>query len=240
MAKAIKLMAKTRALSGSANARRMRRDGVLPGVVYYRSKPTGMIQMEQHAFERMLHHHASENLIVDLAVDDGDVSKVLMKEVQHDALTGHVLHVDFAEVSMTEKMHVKIRVDLIGECKGVTAGGILEHPMREIEVECLPGDLVEQFTLDVTELQIGDRLTAGDVKLPEVFTLVTPREHVVATVALPRLEEEPKPAEAGEGAAEPEVIGAKKEEGEEGEEAAKGGKEAKGGEEAPEKKKKKE
>lgn len=214
MAQDIKLMVKTRTLSGSADARRLRRDGILPGVVYYRDTRSRMIQMDRHAFEIMLHHHASENLIMDLVVDDGNAEKVLMKEVQHQALTDHVIHVDFAEVSMTEKMRVRISIELVGESKGVVAGGVLERILRDIEVECLPGDLVEQFEVDVSGLEIGQHLTVADMGIPDAFTLITAGDVAVAAVAAPRVEEEATPAEEGEaGAAEPEVIGEKKEEG---------------------------
>jgi large subunit ribosomal protein L25 len=208
MAKDITLEAQTRTLSGTGNARRMRRAGIVPGIVYYRDTRTRMIELDRHAFEQLLHHHTSENLMVQLVVDGGQPETMLLKEVQHDAMSGHVLHLDFSEVSLTETMRVRIAIELIGESKGVTAGGVLEHVLREIEVECLPGDLVERFDVDVSGLEIGDHLTVADLSLGDTFTVVTEPDVVVAAVAAPRTEED-ETAETEAAGAEPEVIGAK-------------------------------
>jgi large subunit ribosomal protein L25 len=96
----------------------------------------------------------------------GETKKVLLQEVQHHPVTGRILHADFQEISMTEKLRVEIPVRLSGEPAGVTQqGGVLEHILRAIEVECLPGDIVEQFDVDVSALQIGDRLSVSDIKV---------------------------------------------------------------------------
>jgi large subunit ribosomal protein L25 len=222
MAKDITLEARGRSASGTGNARRLRRDGVLPGIVYYRDTRTRMIALDQHTFEQMLRHRTSENMMVQLVVDGAKPETMLLKDVQHDPMTRHVLHVDFSEVSLTETMRVRIPIELTGESKGVTAGGVLEHVLREIEVECLPGDLVERFDVDVTALRIGEHLTVADMTVPGTFTVVTEPDVVVAAVAAPRTEDEEKPEAEG---AEPEVIGAKEEsEGEEADGASSGGK----------------
>jgi large subunit ribosomal protein L25 len=222
MAKDITLEARGRSASGTGNARRLRRDGVLPGIVYYRDTRTRMIALDQHTFEQMLRHRTSENMMVQLVVDGAKPETMLLKDVQHDPMTRHVLHVDFSEVSLTETMRVRIPIELTGESKGVTAGGVLEHVLREIEVECLPGDLVERFDVDVTALRIGEHLTVADMTVPGTFTVVTEPDVVVAAVAAPRTEDEEKLEAEG---AEPEVIGAKEEsEGEEADGASSGGK----------------
>ncbi|MBN1558518.1 MAG: 50S ribosomal protein L25 [Lentisphaerae bacterium] len=213
MAKEVTLNAKPRTATGSSEARRLRHQGLLPGIISTRDGQAELIQLDRHDFEVMLHHHASENMMVDVVVGDAAPRRVLLKEVQHNTLTDSVLHVDFVEVSLTEKMRVRIPVELVGEAAGVEAGGTLEHLLRELEVECLPGDLVERIEADVSGLQIGDNLLVGDLNVGSQFTVVTPSDIAVAGVAAPREEEEAEAAEAeaAEGG-EPEVIGEKPEE----------------------------
>ena len=221
MAEEMRFDVATREVSGSANARRLRRDGVLPGIVSTEKGKSRQVQLDRHGFELMLHRHASENLILDLSVDGGKTKKVLLKEVQHDPLTEEILHVDFVEISMTKKMRARIPVSLVGEPAGVEQdGGILEFLLREIEVECLPGDLVEQIEVDVSELKIGDSIQVEQVTVDPKLTVLSGSDIAVASVSPPRIEEEPTPEEDAEAAvaaegAEPEVIGEKKEEGEE-------------------------
>jgi len=228
MAGTIRLEAKTREAAGTTAVRRLRRTGALPGVVYSDKGATVNVQMDRHGFQQMLRHHRSESLILDLVVDGGEVRKVLLKEVQHDPITNSVVHVDLQEVSMTKKMRVSIAIDLFGDPVGVTqGGGILETLSRSIEVECLPTDLVESFRIDVSALNVGDSLHVSDMKLDAKFHIITDPSIAIAGVVAPKMEEEVAPVEPGAEAAEPEVIGAKKEEGEEAAEPEEGKKEKK-------------
>jgi large subunit ribosomal protein L25 len=159
----------------------------------------------------MVKPHSGENLIVDLDVD-GEMIKALLREVQHDVIVGTVLHADFLEISMTKKMRVTIAVELKGEPAGVSQqGGILEHLLRAIEVECLPGDLVDSFDVDVSELGLGKTMLIRDLKLDAKYTVLTAGDVAVATVVAPREDKVDEAAAAT--AAAPEVIGKKKEEG---------------------------
>ncbi len=228
MAKAIKVVAEARASAGTGAARRLRRAGKFPGIVYGVGKTPCNVQVDQKAFVNALGSHLNEHVILDLEIQGQDVRKVLLQDVQHHPITDQVLHADFHEISMTEKLRIEIPVHLVGDPVGVTQfGGVLEHLLREITVECLPTDIVEAFQVDVSGLKIGDKLTAGDIALDQArYTLITGKDIAVASVSAPREEEEVKPA-AEAAVAEPEVIKEKKEEGE-GEAAAKeGGKEAK-------------
>jgi large subunit ribosomal protein L25 len=199
----------------------MRRAGRLPGIIYG-GAATHHVEIEQHAFEQMLHHHASENLILDVEIDGEPLGKALLKEVQHDPLSGHPLHVDLVEVSMTDTLRVSIPIDLVGHPVGVEFGGNLEHALRELEVECLPDDIVDSFQVDVSALRIGDTILVRELQLGDKYTILAPGDLAVAAVAEPRIEEEPVAAEgAAEAPAEPEVIGRKAAEEEEEEEAAK-------------------
>jgi len=236
MAKEIKLSANKRSTTGSSAATALRRTGWLPAVVYG-EKGSRSIQINSHAFDLMLKRHASENLIVDLDVEGEGVIKALLREVQHEAVMDGVLHADFVEISMTRKMRLTISVQLRGEPHGVSQeGGILEHLLRNLEVECLPGDLVEAIPVDVSALKLGQTLMVRDLVVDPKFTVLTSGDVAVATVVAPREEvvTEEAAVAGAEGAAEPEVIGKKKEEGEEAE--GEGASKEKGKEGAPKEK----
>ena len=230
MAKEVKLTAQKRAGSGSHAARRLRKEGVMPAVVCDEKGHAESIQVNIREFERMLHKHGRENLILDLTIDGGNARRVFLKEIQHDPVRGDVLHADFVEISMTRKMRVGIPTRLMGEPLGVSQqGGVLEHVLREIDVECLPTDLIDSIDVDVSALEIGDTLLVRDLKVDPKLTVLTGPDVAVATVAAPRKEEEVVAEVAAVEGAEPEVITAKKEgeEGAEGE-AEKPGKEKEG------------
>jgi large subunit ribosomal protein L25 len=229
MVKENKLVVETRTAIGSASARRLRRDGKIPGIINNDKGEAAAIQIQGHEFEMLLRHRRGENILFDIVADASQPKKVLLKEVQHDPMTGAIRHVDFVEVSMTNKMRVRIPIVLLGEPVGVLQeGGILEHVTRELEVDCLPADLVEAIEVDVSPLKLKESVRVRDLKVGAQLTVVTPADVAVAIVSEPRKEEEEvKPEEAAvegaEGAEEPEVIGKKKEEGEEGEEGAEEG-----------------
>ena len=231
--KETKLTAKTREAKGTASAGRLRRTGWFPAVVYGEGRPGLDIQLNEHDFVMMLRTHRSENMIVDLTVEGREQPvKVMLKAMQHHPLTGRVIHVDFYEVSMTRKIQIEVPVKLVGVPTGVAnEGGILEHVHRALKVQCLPGDMVDEFALDVADLHIGKTLRVRDVPVDAAkFKVLSDADQVVAAVAAPRTEEEEKAeaeAEAGVAAAGPEVLTEKKEEeGEEGEEKGKEGKAA--------------
>ena len=217
MVQEIKVVAQKRQPNGSVAARRVRKQGMLPGVVYDEKGQAQALQIPQHEFNMMLRKHTSESLLVDLQVGDEGVRKVLLREVQHDPVHGHVLHVDFVAISMTKKMRVAVRLQFVGEPAGVREqGGILEHLLRSVDIECLPSDLVESIPVDVSALKMGQTLLVRDMQVDPKLTIATAGDVAVATVAAP-IAEEVVAVEAVEGAeaAEPEVITAKKEEGEE-------------------------
>ena len=230
--KETKLTAQPRAAKGSASAGRLRRTGWFPAVVYGEGRPGLDIQLNEHDFVMMLRSHRSENMIVDLTVEGKDKPlKVMLKAMQHHPLTGRVIHVDFYEVSMTRKIEIEVPVKLTGTASGVAnEGGILEHVLRALTVQCLPGDLIEELELDVSALSVGKTLRVRDMKIDTAkYRIMDDPDQVIAAVAAPRTEEEEKAeADAAATAAGPEVLTEKKaEEGEEGAEKGKDGKEAK-------------
>ncbi len=230
------IRASPRAAQGSSAVRRLRRAGKLPAVVYGEGKPAVALELAAHEFEKMLHHHQGEHLILDLAIGD-ETKKVLLQEVQRDALTDRLTHVDFHEISMTRKLRVEVPIHLVGVPVGVSQqGGILDHLLRQVEIECLPADIPERVEVDVSALEVGRHLSVRDIRLdPARFTVTTAPDIAIAAVSMPKAEEEAAAAPAEGAAAEPEVLTEKKPE--EGEEAAAGkeAKEPKAGKEAKEK-----
>ena len=213
-----KLIVSSRELKGSANVRRMRREGQIPGVVYGEGSKAGQVSLPQHEFEQMLHHHAGEQMMVEIELD-GKAESVLLKDVQRAPLSDAVIHVDFLKVALNKKLKVQISVELIGEAEGVkTQGGVLDHTLYSVEVECLPGDILEKIEVDVSELNLGDVLTVKEINLDSSkYEILADENAAVASVLVPRVAidaGEDEEGEAGaEGAAEPEVITEKKEEG---------------------------
>lgn len=141
----------------------------------------------------------------------------MIKDMQKNAITGAILHVDFVKVSMSEEIHATIPVTVTGEAAGVKVGGVLQHPMRELNVKCLPGNMPEHFEVDVTELNIGDSLHVRDLAAIEGVEILNDPEDILVSIVPPAKEEEVAPVEEAEEMAEPEVIGEKKEEEESGE-----------------------
>ncbi len=200
--------------SGSANVGRLRAEGALPGVLYGGKQDPLSIQLDQREFTTMLHEHGGEHAVVQLEVED-DASQstpALLKDVQHHPVRGHVLHVDFQRIRLDQRIVTRVRIRTIGQSIGVREGGILDHPIREVEVECLAGELPDEIVTDVSELNIGDSVHARDLVLPEGVTMLTRGDLTVAAVHAPRIVEEEVEAEGEEGE---EGEGAEGEEGDE-------------------------
>lgn len=224
--KSVPLNASPRSLGRRAGAKKLRSDGRIPAVIYGRQAPPQNLEVSAKEIEDLIHRSISENLLVDLAVkEDGRPKRLaLVQEVQHHALSGKVLHVDFHEIAENEKVTVKIPVETAGEAEGVkTEGGVLEHVLFKISIRGLAKDLPEFITVDVSHLKIGDAVHLGEIKAPPGVEIVGDKDIPVIAVAAPRTEEE-EAAEAAEAAAAPgevEMIKEKKE-GEEGAPPVKG------------------
>ena len=198
------LSVKKRSLEGSSAARRMRGAGRLPGVIYGTGAEPMAVEVETHAVEQVLHHHQSETILIDIDLEGEGKISVLLKDVQHHPVTGDLVHVDLQRVSANETLQVEVPLELVGEPEGVKAGGLLDHILHAILVECLPADLPETVNVDVSALNIGDSVHVSDVVVDDTITVVTDTDAMVALVAAPKVvDEEEEAAEAG---GEPEVI----------------------------------
>ncbi len=235
--KETKLTAKTREAKGSAASGRLRRTGFFPAVVYGEGRPGLDIQVNEHDFVMMLRSHRSENMILDLAVEGLDKTfKAMVKAMQHHPITGRIIHVDFYEVSMTRAIEVEVPLKLMGVPTGVAnQGGMLEHVLRTLTLECLPGDVIDELELDVTALSVGDTLRVKDVPVDAArHAVLDDPEQVVVAIAAPRTEVEETAEATAETAASPEVLTEKKEGDEDA--SAEKGKDAKAPAEKKEKK----
>ena len=228
MAKQVQLKAQLRNEAGKTRVKRLRSNGTVPGIVYGAHTKPYSITVNCRELGDVLHHATGENVLVDLQLETGgktDNRLALIQEVQHHPYKDTILHVDFHEVLATEKLRTKVPVRPLGEPAGVkTGGGVLEYVMRELHVECLPKDLPEILEVSVEKLEIGQSIHVRDITPPAGVTLVDEKGMTIFLVVAPIAEEVAATATEA-GAAEPEVIGAKKAEGEEGAEgeaAAKG------------------
>ncbi len=209
---------------GKSVARKLRAAGRVPAIYYGRGEQPIALTINAKEVETLIHGASGANVIVDLMVSGAAAAdrKALIREIQRDPVVGNILHLDLQHISLTEKITVEVPIELIGIPTGVKdGGGILEHLLREVEVECLPTDIPTQLEADVSMLNIGDSLHVSDLKAERV-TILTEADRAIATVVPPTILEEAAPAEAA--VAEPELVSGKKE-GEEGEEdEAEGGK----------------
>jgi large subunit ribosomal protein L25 len=218
--------AESRSESGKNANRRLREKGLIPGILYGAKKETVAVSVSPKEIGTILKSAAGANTLFDLDLG-GQRRKVILKEYQREPLKGRILHADFYEVALDKTLEVKVHLELTGVPVGVkTQGGILDFVTRELEVECLPADIPEKITIDVSHLELNRHFRVSELKLSDKVKILTEPDVVIAHVVVPRAEEEVAPAAAAEAvapeAAEPEVIkkGKAVAEGEAGEAAA--------------------
>jgi len=242
--KEIDLKVKTREKKGKEQAKKLRKDGIIPAVVYGAKGEALPLEVSLKDLNALLKTTKGENVIINLNIDEGrtESKKTLIREVQKDPVWDNILHVDFQHISLTERIVVKVPIRLVGISTGVKdEGGILEHILRELEIECLPTEIPEHIEVDVTELGIGDAIHVKDLKLEKVQVL-TESDRSIVTVVPPTVFKEPEVVAAVEEGKEPELVGAEKEGEEvpEGEEKKEEKEEAKGEKKEVKKEEKKE
>jgi large subunit ribosomal protein L25 len=230
--KEVVLKAKPREKLGKEHAKKLRRSGIIPSVIYGAETPSLPLELESKSFYALLRGGLGENVIITLEIDDRKDGRkqVLIREIQRDPVRGDIVHVDFHQISLTKKITIEVPIHLVGTPEGVKEGGILQYVLRELKVECLPTAIPEKIEVDVSHLKIGDSIHVADIPVENVVILSDPQSSVV-TVVPPTIfkEAEVAPA-AAEG--EPEVITEKKEE--EKKEEEEKGKEAKAEKKPPE------
>ena len=203
--KQVKFIAKVRNSAGKSTSRALRRSGFIPGVLYGAGEDNKLLAVDKKSAEITLRHVTSHSVMADLEIQhDGgkDVLKTIVKEVQTNPITGEILHIDFYHIGKNQPVHLSVPIRLIGECPGVKEGGIMEHDLREIEVEGLPDAIPEAIEVDVSNLKIGESIYVKDVKVTEGIKPLVDSEHVVVTILAPKAEEVPAPEEVAATAAE--------------------------------------
>ncbi len=222
-----KLVVAYRDRLGSPEARRLRKEGLVPGVLYGSGEPIP-ISIEGRELRRALTGAGGLHSILDVEIDGkGSSHASILKEYQVDPVRGGVTHVDLQEVRLDQAIIASVQVQLLGaeDAPGVREGGVLSQPLREVNVEALPLEVPEHLELDVSGMEIGGTLRISDLTAPEGSTLLDDPETVVATVTAPTRVVEPEPTEEELAALEAEGEGVEGEEGAEGE-AAEGGAES--------------
>ena len=210
MAIQLKINAQLRTESGRNAVKKIKQAGFVPAVIYGAKDPARNLQINEREVSRLLGHATSESVLVEVKIQDGDTKTALIQEVQHHPVTGAIMHVDLHAVSMDEVLTAEVPVETTGEAEGVkTGGGVLEVILRTLEIECLPADLPEGITVDVSALNIGDAIHVGALSLPKGVTVLNDAALTVVSVAAPTVVEETTPSTA-EAGAQPEVINEKK------------------------------
>jgi large subunit ribosomal protein L25 len=222
MAKTVSLQVMQRAGIGRTALKAVRKAGRVPGILYGKTSESSVrsrpIEIDAKKLKSVLHSSTSENVLVDVEVTDAAGAKIdqhlaLLQDVQHHPLEDYIIHIDLHEIAQDEILHAEVPVASAGEPDGVkNGGGLLETMLRTIRVACLPRDLPELFTVDVSHLKIGESVHVSELSLPQGVTISNPPELPVFSVFAPKEEAVETPAAAA--VTQPEVIKEKKVEGE--------------------------
>lgn len=191
--------------TGKGGNRQARMRGQIPAVVYGSGKDSVPIQVNRKSFIEMMKKAGSENPVLLLKLSDtGQERHAMIRDMQRDPVSRQIIHIDFQRIEMTDKVRVTVPVEPVGTAYGVkNEGALIDFVVREVHVECLPGDIPKHLELDVTDLHAGQHAEAKDLKLPQGVTLLDEPERVILSLVHTRTEET---AAAAEGSAEPEVI----------------------------------
>lgn len=194
----IDLIADKRTTKGNGPAGRLRREGLVPAVIYGPKMAPEMLSVNTKTLEKILKQSSVGQVLLNLNIDNQDKRTVMIKELQTDPVTRDLMHVDFYEIDMNQKIRVKVPVVPVGKSKGVEMGGMLQVIRRELEVLCFPADIPESIELDVSELDIGESIHVEEIPLGEDMEIPADVNFTVITVLSPKLAEEEKEVEEGE------------------------------------------
>lgn len=212
MSNQVSLKAARRTAMGRNAVKQVKAAKAVPAILYGQGVEPQPLQVERRAIDTLLAHAVSENILVNLEIEDGGKSGgrlALINEVQHHPVNQFVLHVDFQAVSMTETLVAEVVIEPTGEAVGVkTGGGLLEQSLRSVEVECLPKDLPEKISVDVSKMELGSALHVSDLPALPGVKYLADAEVTVFLVSEPKVADEAAPTEGGP--TEPEVIKEKK------------------------------
>lgn len=207
--KRFELRVEKRTETGKGPNRRLRANGQIPAVLYGLGEEV-LLSVNNREFIKLLHNPDKLNVLLHLIGEDGFEKMAIIKDYQKDPVKGFFIHIDFLEIDMNKPVRFNIPIVLTGKAKGVKEGGVLEEHLWEVEIESLPKDLPAHIEGDISELGIHDALYVKDLTVPEGVTVLSDPELLIVNIVLPHVTTETE--EESEGAVEPEVITAKKEE----------------------------
>ncbi len=225
------LKVKERQETGTSICRKLRRQGLIPAVFYGEKMDSVSLTVEEREFRNLIKTHGTSNPLVNLILD-GPAKKskqtAMVHQIQKDPITQNVLHIDFHKISLTEKIQTTVPIEFVSEAIGVREGGVLQHNLRHVEVECLPTQIPEALIVNVESLNIGDLLRVEDLPVIEGVEVLTDPHEIMVTITPPtELKEEELAVVEEEEVPEPEVVRKEKEKVEEkGEKKEKAGKES--------------
>ncbi|ASS67679.1 MULTISPECIES: 50S ribosomal protein L25/general stress protein Ctc [unclassified Paenibacillus] len=205
---AITMQAQTRTNASKGSLRQLRKEGKVPAVVYGKKlESSSVISLDEKEIMHLLRSHP--NAIIELSIPDAGKQPVMITDVQRDALSRKVVHIDLHQINMNEEIKTAVRIDLAGDSAGVREGGVLSVSLHELEIQCLPNDIPESIEADISSLGVGENLLVGDLKLPGNVTVLSDAEQVVVAVLAPQ--KEVSEEEADEAAKEDEKAAARSE-----------------------------
>lgn len=181
-----KLNAERRSDAGKGVARKLRAAGKVPAVLYGQGLDTTPLTVDSRELTHLLHSSAGSNVLVDLVVD-GEEHLAIPREIQRDHIHSKWVHVDFLAVSRTQTITVNVPVHETGEAVGVKEGGVVEHHLREVQIECLPQDVPDELVIDITNIELGEMVHVSDLVPPAGVTILTNSEDAILSVITPAL-----------------------------------------------------
>ena len=185
MSKTSTIQAETRARSGSGVLKQLRREGLLPSVIYGKDFENINLKINARDFRQVLANSSSDSIVVNLEIDGKESRMAFLKDVQYDALSGQALHADFRAIDATTTITANIPVVLVGTAPGLKSGGVVDHQVHNMEITCLPGDLPDTIEVDISELQLGDSIQIDQVKLPSGVQTSLNADVAVVTISMP-------------------------------------------------------
>jgi large subunit ribosomal protein L25 len=197
----VALNAQARKTSGKGAARSLRRQSLVPAVLYGRDLESTLLSVSPGDLEKATSTASAENILIDLTITDGESTRnqrAMIREIQVDPVKRNILHVDFVGISMDRKITVEVPINIVGDPVGVSAGGMLQQVLRAVEISCLPDRIPDTLELDVSSLTMGHSLHVSDLRTPEGVELLSDPRLTLATVLAPKRVEE-KPAAPAEG-----------------------------------------
>lgn len=197
------LNASVRQTVSKGDVKKLRRNGKIPGVFYYKKSEPQVIEVNEASLKPLV--YTSEAHIVSLQIEGQEDKACILKDIQFDPITDRIVHFDLQGITKDEKLEIEVPVVFAGSASGIKKGGILQTSIHKLHIECLPADVPEHIQIDISNLDLGSSIHVSDIK-SDKFSVLNSQDTVIISVVSPKVEKELSPEEAAEAAKEPEVI----------------------------------